>query len=243
MNTKFLPSILVGAFGLAAVPSAFSVTLLFDLGSGGTPTAAPTNNITDAQAPIADATDTDGNLTGIGVTTSGFNGSNTNGTLVPAGSAGTIFSTTYTRDSLYGNTGLFNNVSRPVATMVFSGLDGSGATVYTFDFFASRTSVSDNRETEYNLAGAGSPLSVFLDASNNTSNFVTSAGIIPTAGGIITLTVDAGPNNNNGTGADPTRFYYLGAMRLTTAPIPEPSAAGLLFLSGAALLRRRRTAG
>lgn len=241
MITRVLPSILAGALSLAAAPSAFSVTLLFDLGSGGTPTAAPTNNITDAQAPIANATDTAGNSTSISVTTSGFNGSNTTGTLAPTGSAGAIFSTTYTQDSLYGNTGVFNNVSRPVATMVFSGLDGSGATVYTFDFFASRTGVSDIRETEYNLAGAGSPSSVFLDASNNTSNVVTSAGIIPTAGGTITLTVDAGPNNNNGTGTDPTRFYYLGALRVTTAPVPEPSIFGLLVLSGAALMRRRRT--
>ena len=67
----------------------------------------------------------------------------------------------------------------------------------------------------------------FLDASNNLSNIVTPQALIPTAGGTITDSVnDVRTNNSDG---ELTGFYYPGAFRLTTAPVPEPSAA-LLFL-------------
>ncbi len=55
----------------------------------------------------------------------------------------------------------------------------------------------------------------------------------PTAGGAITITMNAGPNNTNGT----TKFYYINAMRVTS--VPEPAAA-LLTVFGAALAFRRR---
>lgn len=236
MMTRTLPSILAGIFVLAAASPASAAVLLFDVGAAGTPTPAPTNNIVEAQGTIANATDTSGSATGISVVTSGFNASNTVGTMAPTGAAGAIFSSSFTQDSLFGNTAVFGAGSFPLATIVFSGLDGSGATGYTFDFFASRTSVSDNRETEYNLTGAGPAVSYFLDAANNTSNIATSAAIIPTSGGTITLRVDAGPNNTN-TG---TNFYYLGAFRLTTAPVPEPSAAVLAALGTVMAFRRRR---
>ena len=200
--------------------------LLFDVGAGATPTAAPANNIVEAQATIANATDTTGSATGISVATAGFNGSNTNGTLTPSGAAA-IFDANSTRDSLYGNTALFNSVIRPSATLTFTGLDATGATAYSFDFFASRTGVADNRETEYAVAGS-TTVSAFLNASANVSEITSVSNMIPAPGGIITLTVDPGPNNNNATG-----FYYLGAFRLTTVAVPEPSAAGL---------RRRRSA-
>lgn len=228
-------ALLVAAFGLAATGSAPAVVLLFDVGAGANPTAAPTNNIVEAQATIADATDTTGSATGISVATAGFNGSNLNGTLTPSGSA-VIFDPNSTRDSLYGNTALFNSVIRPSATLTFTGLDGTGATSYSFDFFASRTGVSDNRETEYAVAGL-TTVSTFLNASANVSEIASVSNMIPAPGGTITLTVDPGPNNNNTTG-----FYYLGAFRLTTAAVPEPSAAGLLLLGAAAGLRRRRPA-
>lgn len=234
MITRALSTLLMAAFGLAAASAASAAVLLFDVGAGGTAAVAPNNSIVEATTLIANATDTTGSATGIAVGVIGFNGSNANGTLAPTGAAGAIFSTVFTQDSLFGNTVVFNNVIRPSATLTFSGLDGTGATAYRFDFFASRTGVTDNRETEYAVAGLTS-VSTFLNASANVSEIATVSNMIPTAGGTITLTVDPGPNNNNGTG-----FYYLGAFRLTTAPVPEPSAAGLLIVSAAAALRRRR---
>lgn len=218
----------------AAVSSSSAAVLLFDVGASGTAATVPNNSIVEATTLLANTTDTTGSATGISVAVSGFNGSNTNGTLAPTGAAGALFGPLFTQDSLFGNTGTFNGVIRPSATLTFSGLDGSGATTYSFDFFASRTGVTDNRETEYAVAGL-TTVSTFLNAANNLSELTTVSNMIPTAGGVITLTVDPGPANTNGTG-----FYYLGAFRLTTAAVPEPSAAGLLFLSAGVMLRRQR---
>ncbi|MES2469991.1 MAG: PEP-CTERM sorting domain-containing protein [Verrucomicrobiota bacterium] len=241
MINRALPFSLAAAIGLATVSSASAVVLLFDVGAAGTQAVAPTNNIVEAQAAIANATDTTGSATGISVATVGFNASNTNGTTSPTGAAGAIFGSPFTQDSLFGNSLVpvggapFNGVLRPSATLTFSGLDVTGATSYSFDFFASRTGVTDNRETEYAVAGL-TTVSAFLNASANVSEIATVSNMIPTAGGTITLTVDPGPNNNNTNG-----FYYLGAFRLTTAPVPEPSSAGLLILGAAGALRRRRS--
>lgn len=234
MITQAFPTILVAALGLAAAAPASAAVLLFDVGAAGTAAVAPNNSIVEATTLLTNTTDTTGSATGISVAVTGFNGSNTNGTLAPTGAAGAIFASVFTQDSLFGNTGTFNTVIRPFATLTFSGLDGTGATGYSFDFFASRTGVADNRETQYEVAGL-TTVSAYLNAANNVSQLATVGSMIPTSGGVITLTVDPGPANTNGTG-----FYYLGAFRLTTAPVPEPSAAGLLILTAAAALRRRR---
>lgn len=236
MNNRALPFSLAAALGLATVSPASAVVLLFDVGAAGTQAVAPANNIVEAQATIANATDTTGSATGISVATVGFNASNTAGTTAPTGAAAAIFGTLFTQDSLFGNTVVFNTVIRPSATLTFSGLDGTGATSYSFDFFASRTGATDNRETEYAVAGL-TTVSAFLNASANVSEITSVNNMIPAPGGTITLTVDPGPNNNNSNG-----FFYLGAFRLTTAAVPEPSSAGLLLLGAAAGLRRRRPA-
>lgn len=190
----------------------------------------------EAQAAIANATDTSGSATGISVSTTGFNGSNTAGTQAATGNAA-IFDIASTRDSLFGNAfANFNGVLRPIATVTFGGLDATGSTTYSFDLFASRLGGTLNRETEYVVAGLNTG-TVFLNAADNLSNVVSVNNIIPTGAGEITLTMDPGPNNTTTEG-----FYYLGALRLTS--IPEPSSA-LMAVFGAVLClsRRRRIPG
>lgn len=219
-----------------AAPASASV-LLFDFGDGAAANTspAPTNNVTPAQLPVSNATDSTGSATGISLATMGFNpGSNGNGTLAPTGAAA-IFDVLATKDNLFGHIQPFSpNPSLPMGTLTFSGLDASGGTSYSFDFFASRTGVGDNRSTIYSVSGLNSG-SATLDAANNTSNLGTVLGIIPDGSGNITVNITAAAANNNANG-----FFYIGALRLTTAAVPEPSAAAFLGLALIAPLSRRR---
>lgn len=234
MKINFSPlSALFVMLSAATLPAA---TVMMDFGDSSQVTTGNYNNFTKGGVSvlsIASLVDSTGSATGISGAVSGFHaGSNTSGATTPTGAAA-IFDAQATRDNFFGSTGIFGTVTAPTGTVTFSGLDGSGATSYTFDFFASRTGVADNREAEYNIAGAGAPVSVFLDASNNLSNIITATGIVPTLGGTITINVDPGPNNNNASG-----FFYLGAIRMTS--VPEPAGASLAAVAGLTLLGRRR---
>lgn len=236
MNIRFSP--LPALFVILSAACSPAATVFMDFGDSAQPTTGNYNNFTKGGVnvlSIPNLVDSTGSATGISGVVTGFHGgSNGNGTLAPSGGSA-IFDVQATRDNFFGSTGSFNGVTAPTGTVTFSGLDGSGATTYNFDFFASRTGVTDNRETEYNIAGFGVPVSVYLDASNNVSNVASVTGILPTAGGTITVTLDPGTNNNNSTG-----FFYLGAMRLTSVPVPEPAGASMAALAGLALLGRRR---
>lgn len=241
-----IPSAFVftGIAGLLSpfVSSAPASVLFFDFGdqAAANISAAPTNNITPAQLPVVNATDSSGSATTISLATAGFNpGSNQNGTTLPLGDAA-IFSLlpNATKDNLFGHTQAFSPApALPKATLTFSGLDITGNTTYKFDFFASRTGVAlpaDVRTTLYSVTGLNSG-SAILDAANNTSNIATVTGIVPNASGIITVDLQAAASNTN-----PTGFYYIGALRLTTTAVPEPSAAALLGLALMTPLSRRR---
>ena len=80
---------------------------------------------------------------------------------------------------------------------------------YSFWFFGSRKSVSDNRETAYTVLGR-SEQTVTLNTSNNTTRFACAENIRPNANGEMTIVVTADPNNTNS-----YRFYHLNAMKLT----------------------------
>ncbi|MBX3427306.1 MAG: PEP-CTERM sorting domain-containing protein [Pirellulales bacterium] len=224
---------------LVAATHASAATLLFDFGSATTPTGGNYNNIDPSQQPILNAIDSSGAPTGIGLTSSGFNelGPNTNGTLAPGGAAA-IFDAQATRDNLFGHSTNFNAPSpRPQGLLNLTGLDGSGATAYSFTFFGSRLGVSDNRETAYAVTGANAS-TVYLDSSNNVNNVAVASGIVPTAGGTVSITVGAGPNNTN----TDSFFYYLGAMQIESTRVPEPAsiALGVVGLAGVAVRRRLR---
>lgn len=205
--------LLSGLFSLALISGLPAAELFFDFGDSAQPTAGNVSNLTKGGVSllsITDAVDSTGAATAVDVSVSGFHaGNNGNGTLSPAGAA-SIFASQSTRDNFFGSTADFGGTTAPTGTVLFSGLDPSGATTYAFEIFASRTSVSDNREALYALAGQNTGSAV-LDAANNTSAIATVTGMLPDATGTITLTVSPGPSNTNGSG-----FFYLGAIRLTT---------------------------
>ena len=96
---------------------------------------------------------------------------------------------------------------QPAATLQFQHLNKS--IIYDFTFFASRAGVTDNRETLFTLTGKDT-LSVTLDASSNKAETATIFDVCPDDDGCITLTIQAGPNNN-----DVNKFYYLNALRIS----------------------------
>ena len=94
----------------------------------------------------------------------------------------------------------------PASVIWFQRLNKSLA--YDFTFFSSRRGSTDKYETMFTLNGSDS-CSVILDASNNADKTVTICNVRPDNEGTITLTVQAGPNNNNF-----YKFYYLNALRI-----------------------------
>ncbi|MCA8967443.1 MAG: PEP-CTERM sorting domain-containing protein, partial [Planctomycetes bacterium] len=191
------------------------------------------NNITHTQDPLFNLIDTDGLGTGISliVTDPFWPGSNTGGTGAPGGDAAGIPASA-TADNLFGSLVSFGGFLEPTGGVTFGGLDASGATRYDFLFFASRMSVTDVRETQYDLTGANAGMAL-LDASNNTDNVAWIRGIQADANGEIVLNVTAGPNNTNSNG-----FYYLGYLQITT--VPAPSSIAFFGLGSLAAVRRRR---
>lgn len=215
--------ILSALVAISLVAPARAATMLFDFGDTAQQTPGNYNNVTPAQNPLFNVIDSTGAGTGIGLAIGGFNelGSNLNGTQAPTGAAA-MFDIQATRDNLFGHSDNFNIGSpRPLGEIELTGLNPAQA--YFFTFFASRTGATDNRETKYTVAGTNSNFGL-LNASANTSNVASVPAIFPTAGGSIVISVEAGPNNTNG-----SKFFYLGAMAMST--VPEP-AAGLLLIVG-----------
>lgn len=226
---------LATAFCVAVSSAAQAATLFFDFGETGQQTGGNYNDITQAQLPILNAFDSLGNSTGIGLVTSGFNpGSNQNGTTTP-GAPADLFSAQATRDNLFGHSlSPFNQpAALPQGTLQLSGLNPSST--YDFTFYGGRLGVTDNRETSYAVSGSNAGTGL-LDTANNSSNVVTVSGIAPTALGGITILVEPGPNNTNGSG-----FFYLGAMRIESTDVPEPATAVLLLFSGCLMVGRSRS--
>ncbi len=134
-----------------------------------------------------------------------FNGANTNGT-----TASTVFPADATSDSLFGNTELFSSLTNIFPSFKLTGLaPGQG---YDFTFFASRTGVSDNRETRYTVVGTNTVIA-HLQVAGNINGVVEARAVRPTAAGEITISLAPGANNNNA-----NHFTYLGAMKITPAP-------------------------
>lgn len=69
--------------------------------------------------------------------------------------------------------------------------------------------MGDNRSTGYTVDEANSGFAA-LNAANNVNNTATVAGITPTAGGEITISIAPTANNNNA-----NHFTYLGVLRLS----------------------------
>jgi len=138
-----------------------------------------------------------------------FNGNNDVGTQVSS-----LYAVDATRDSLYGNTEIFNNLTNIFPSFKLTGLDP--ATKYTFTFYASRTGVSDVRETDYTVTGGNSGLAT-LDAANNIDTTVSVADITPDGAGEIRIDLTPSANNNNG-----NHFTYLGVLQVVAVPPQTP---------------------
>ena len=229
---------IVALLSATAFVSSVNASVVFvDFGDSGQLTPGNYNNIVVNPPPtlnIPNAIASDGSSTGIDISVSGFfNGSNFSGPTSPSGDAGAIFPGSATRDNGFGHSLAFGtNPLTPMGTVVFSNLD-LGST-YDFTIFASRQGATDNRETKYSLAGANAG-EALLNTSNNVSEVVHVLSIAPTALGTLTLNIEPGPNNNNA-----SRFWYIGALRMTAVPIPEPLSSSVLLASLTLGLLRRR---
>jgi len=206
----------------------------FDVGRDDT--AGNINGITWLAQNVLNAIDTTGAATGISLTVTsptGFNeaGPNDSGTAAPGAPASNFFSGDTTNDALFGHSNNFN-VGAPRALVEYTIAGLNPALTYDFTFYASRGTVTDNRESQYDVVGANAGQAL-LDAGNNVSNIAQALGIAPTAGGNITLTIQKGPNNTNGSG-----FFYLGGLDVTS--VPEPASLGLMGLGGLLITARRR---
>lgn len=228
------------ALAVSATLPVHAATLYFDFGDTNQQTSLNYNNIyvpnPSVTPTIANAVDSTGASTGVGLTVSGLNpGSNLNGTTAATGAAA-FLDAQATKDNMFGHSlSAFNQPAPlPLGVLAFSGLDGSGNTSYAFTFFASRTGVSDNRETKYEVLGANSG-TVYLDAANNVGNIALLSGIIPNPSGSLTVNISPGPNNNNTSG-----FFYIGALRLETSAVPEPSSMAMIVMGGLGLALARR---
>ncbi len=138
-----------------------------------------------------------------------FNGNNENGT-----QSATVYPVDATRDSLYGNTESFNNLTNIFPSFKLTGLDA--ATTYSFTFYASRTGVGDNRETGYTVTGGNSGFGA-LDPANNIDATVTVADITPDGAGEIRIDLAPTANNNNA-----NHFTYLGVLQVDAVPPQTP---------------------
>jgi hypothetical protein len=193
-------------------------TLLIDFGSATTGTTQGSlpddpdnawNNISEIGTTVggrmAGLLTTEARPTGVALTMlSRFNGANANGT-----TASTVYPPDATRDSLYGNTEVFSGQSNIFPAFKLSGLDPQSC--YHLSFYASRTGVSDNRETLYSVSGATTK-SVALNAANNINTLGVLHDLAPDIAGELTVRLSPGPRNNNG-----NHFTYLGVLRIDLA--------------------------
>jgi predicted esterase len=198
----------------ATPPPEPPVRLLVDFGpaatttTGGDDSANTWNNLTshslNSTLSLVDST---GATTGIGVTvTDPFAGNQSTGSTTP-----TAYVPDAVRDSFY-----FDNGQSPQLTL--TGLDPTKT--YDFKFLGSRMSGDGLvRSTRFTVQGFGSAVAVVSDATNNSGTVAEVTGILPTAGGEITI--DLAKNtvaplvNNTSSGVG-----YLGVLEITEVSEP-----------------------
>ena len=190
--------------------------LWFDFGADnsqtqGGPTGEPVswNNLasegTDDGGVIFDLVTTKGVPTTISLQMiARFNGANENGTTTHPS-----YPASATRDSLFGNTEVFSGLENITPRFQLAGLDLAAS--YTLTFYASRTGVSDNRQTRYTVTGSAQRV-VDLDVANNVTNAVQVISISPDALGQLAVEITPGPNNNNA-----NHFVYLGVLAIESS--------------------------
>lgn len=217
--------VLASALSFVAPLSTHGQTFLFDFGGANPTTGQPEtwNTVlssvgTSDTGKMLNLVSTDNTVTEVDLLmVARFSGENPNGA-----TSSTIFPSSATRDSLYGQDTRFPRFK-------LTELDVSKT--YDFTFYASRSG-SENRETLYTVTG-GISGSVVLNASNNVNQTVSLFGITPNAAGEILIALDPTVNNNT-----TNKFTYLGVMVVTA--VPEPSSVTCLASGVVMLLARRR---
>ncbi|QDS98840.1 hypothetical protein [Adhaeretor mobilis] len=212
---QFLTSITDGLIPPDPPAPPDQVTLKFDFGETGSPD--PKYNVVpwnaqDIEKTIDFVTGVETDISLTISSTAGFNeaGHNPSGTISAGSPASDFFNFNATADSLFGHDSNFNvGEPRSLVEYTLSGLDQNQS--YDFTFFASRLGASDNRETQYDVAGDNLG-TTFLNPAENLNNIAQLLDIIPDPNGEITLTIQKGPNNTNSAG-----FFYLGAMDMTSS--------------------------
>ena len=189
--------------------------LLIDFGSTSSPTQGNWNNIHDHQSADQELIDDGGTTTGIRlkITDPFYNGFNTSGATSVSGAA-EVFPVTAVMDNFFGHTNAWGTTpANPTGVIRFTGL--SPDKYYSFTAFGSRAGVADNRETKFEYLGAGEAVHSLLNTSSNSSQVAVTSNVRPTSEGVITLTVSAGPANNQA-----ERFFYIGALKIDISEAP-----------------------
>ncbi len=205
--------------GIALPSPPKDVTLKFDFGAGYH--AGARYNVVPAESQaVSDAIDFDTGLpSGINLSITSPTGfdeivTNTNGTASPGAPANNFIDGNASRNNLFGHDStIFTGSPRELVEVTIAGLEQNRQ--YDFTFFASRQGVSDNRDTQYEVAGLTSGVDT-LNASNNTSDVAQVLGIQPTLAGEIVLTIEEGPDNTNSNG-----FFYLGGLEISSAGVVD----------------------
>lgn len=170
------------------------------------------NQITSslATSSIFNLVDESGTETGVSLRIlERFNGGNANGALT-TNIAGFDIPSSVSSDSFFGNANTaWQGTTIPQSVVKIWGLDKE--LEYCFCFFGSRTGVSDNRETVYEVTG-NTNSSVLLQTSNNTQSIACIDDVRPNESGEAFIRISKGGNNNNEYG-----FFYLNAMRISNA--------------------------
>ncbi|MEN0021225.1 MAG: hypothetical protein AAF747_10110 [Planctomycetota bacterium] len=225
---------LTAAVFVCAGSTALAQSVLLNFTRTDAPDLAAYNELRPNDAGLADLTDTTGAATGIALTVANpffdIGEASPLGSESPSGDAA-IFVPEATDTFHFGHTGPFaGEESNPLSVVTFGGLDPT----FTYDFtiFASRQIVNDLRETQYTLEGSNT-LSGVLEPANNNTDVLRLIGASPDANGELSLSVEAGPANNNG-----LQFYYINALAIDI--VPAPSTAALVLGAGVIAGRRRR---
>jgi len=185
-------------------PPPATVTVLrrvaIDVG-GGRPTPAPWNNLVWPARSLAALKDDTGLATPFALTvTEPFLNSNVLGVDAASG----VIPASALVDFQFGGAN-FQGQSATRAAIKLSGLDPTAT--YTLSMGASRTGVTDNRETRYTAVGAGAPVVRLLQIVENRGVLAVADGLRPAADGTLMLYVDQGPANTTING-----FFYLGVL-------------------------------
>lgn len=220
---------LIAALGCAALLASpvCAETMLFDFGNTARQTAGNWNNVVPATTDLFAIFNSDGAVVpGVtfSITDEFFQTGEPSqlGSESPAGDAAG-YPVDATDDYFFGHTGPFAGADdNPYGEVRLSGLDPG--TAYNFTFFSARNGVNDNRETMFTVSGANT-LSGVAVTSNNDTEVLRIMGVTPTAGGDISVGVQAGPGNDNNNG-----FFYVNLMQVDT--IPEPTGAVLALAAG-----------